>query len=51
MLSGQEEVRVAGIRWVALKLRDLEVGAGRWGDTILASGKCYSSLCFKKQVP
>lgn len=47
----EEEGRVAGIRLVALGWGKLEMGAGQRSDTLLASGKCYSSICFKKQAP
>lgn len=43
-VTDKEEVRVVGVRWVALRWRALEMGAGQRGDTLPASGKCSSSL-------
>lgn len=46
----KEERRVAWIMLVALRWRELEM-RGRRSETLVPSGKCHSSMCFKNKCP
>jgi hypothetical protein len=48
-IMDEEDMRVAWIRIVDLRWRELEAGEGR--NMILGSGKCHFSICCKKHVP